>query len=200
MTTNSPHAPLSADSQSSAGFAQPARSAGAEPSSANSPLHPSEGAAGGLGRPGAATAALKWDEARHPLQEAEMDAAHREFAELVNTLAACPDAEFPERFKALMNHTRAHFAAEDELMLKSGFGAFGEHSGEHQRVIGELMQFGRGLGRGRVFLARSYIQSGLPEWFELHLATMDAALAAHLAKVRAAGQKVELTRNTLPVL
>jgi hemerythrin-like metal-binding protein len=144
--------------------------------------------------------AIRWDETRHRLQVAEMDAAHRDFAELVNALAACPDAEFPERFKALMNHTRAHFAAEEELMQKSGFPALGEHAGEHKRVIDELMQFGRGLGRGRVFLARSYIHGGLPEWFALHLATMDAALAAHLAKLRAAGQKVELTRNTLPVL
>lgn len=147
-----------------------------------------------------AAAALKWDETRHPLQVAEMDAAHREFIELVNALVECPDGEFAERFKALMNHTRAHFAAEEELMLKSGFPALGEHSGEHARVLGELMQFGKGIGRGRVFLARSYIQSGIPEWFALHLATMDAALAAHLNKVRAEGQKVELTRNTLPVL
>lgn len=144
--------------------------------------------------------ALVWDEARYPLQVAEMDAAHREFAELVNVLAACPDSEFPERFKALMNHTRAHFAAEEELMLKSGFPALGEHSGEHKRVIDELIQFGRGLSRGRVLLARSYIASGIPEWFALHLATMDAALAAHLTKAREAGRKVELTRNTLPVL
>lgn len=143
---------------------------------------------------------LPWDETRHPLQVAEMDAAHREFAELVNTLAACPDSEFPERFKALMNHTRAHFAAEEELMLKSGFPALGEHAGEHKRVIDELIQFGRGLGRGRVFLARSYIQSGIPEWFALHLTTMDAALAAHLNKVRGEGKPVALTRNTLPVL
>jgi hemerythrin-like metal-binding protein len=144
--------------------------------------------------------ALAWDETRHPLQVAEMDNAHRGFVELVNTLASCPDGAFAEGFKALMNHTRAHFAAEDELMLKSSFPALGEHSGEHKRVIDELTQFGRGLGRGRVFLARSYIQSGLPEWFALHLATMDAALAAHLNKLRAEGQKVELTRNTLPVL
>lgn len=144
--------------------------------------------------------ALNWDEARHPLHVAEMDTAHREFAELVNALAACPDSEFPERFKALMNHTRAHFAAEDELMLKSGFPALGEHSGEHARVIGELMQFGKGISRGRVFLARTYIASGIPEWFALHLATMDAALATHLKKARGEGKTVELTRNTLPVL
>ena len=144
--------------------------------------------------------ALQWDDTRHRLQVVEMDSAHREFATLVNALAACPDGEFAERFKALMNHTRAHFAAEEELMLKSGFPALGEHSGEHARVIGELMQFGKGISRGRVFLARSYIQSGIPEWFVLHLATMDAALASHLSKVRAEGKAVELTRNTLPVL
>jgi hypothetical protein len=83
------------DSQLSAGCAQPAPSAGAEQCSTNSPLHPPEGAGGGMGRPGAVAAALVWDETRHSLHVAEMDAAHREFAELVNALAACPDAEFP---------------------------------------------------------------------------------------------------------
>ena len=141
-----------------------------------------------------------WSDQRHTLGLSEMDTAHWEFVELANALGACPDSEFAERFKALMNHTRAHFAAEEELMLKSGFPALGEHSGEHKRVIDELMQFGRGLSRGRVFLARSYIRSGLPEWFALHLATMDAALAAHLGQVRESGRTVELTRNTLPVL
>ncbi len=147
-----------------------------------------------------AALAITWQDDRHPLRVAEMDLAHREFVELVNALANCPDREFAERFKSLMNHTRAHFAAEEELMMKSGFPALGEHAGEHKRVIDELSQFGRGLNRGRVFLARSYVQSGLPEWFSLHLATMDAALAAHLNAVRASGVQVELTRNTLPVL
>lgn len=141
-----------------------------------------------------------WSDQRHTLGLSEMDTAHWEFVELANALGACPDSEFAERFKALMNHTRAHFAAEEELMAKSAFPAFGEHREEHQRVLGELAQFARGLGRGRVFLCRTYVQSGLPEWFELHLATMDSALAAHLAKLRGEGQVLTVSRNTLPIL
>ena len=143
---------------------------------------------------------FSWDDTRDRLGVVEMDDTHREFVALAAALEACPDTEFAEGFKALMNHTRAHFAAEEELMVKSGFSALGEHAGEHQRVLGELAQFARGLGRGRVFLVREYIRNGLPEWFALHLTTMDAALAAHLNKVRAEGQSISLARNTLPVL
>jgi hemerythrin-like metal-binding protein len=143
---------------------------------------------------------FEWSEGRHPLGVSDRAGAHREFITRARALGSCPDSEFPERFKELMNHTRAHFAAEEELMVKSAFPAYGEHKEEHQRVLGEIVQFARGIGRGRVFLCRSYVQSGLPEWFELHLSTMDSALAAHLAKLRAEGQVLEVSRNTLPIL
>ncbi|THF56924.1 hypothetical protein E6O51_18960 [Pseudothauera rhizosphaerae] len=84
-----------------------------------------------------------------------MDATHREFVDLAAALMAADDARFP---------------------------AIGEHVNEHQRVLGELMAFGRGVQAGRLKFARAYVQQSLPEWFDLHLSTMDAALAAHLKR------------------
>ena len=121
---------------------------------------------------------LSWDEARHPLGVDEMDATHREFAALVDALNQANDETFSFLFQKLVDHTRLHFAEEGRLMRLLRFPALGEHEGEHFRVLGELLQFNRAVQRGRLPLARAYVKSGLPEWFELHLVTMDSALAA----------------------
>lgn len=123
-----------------------------------------------------------WNAQQHELGVTEMDSMHREFLELAEALAEADETEFPAFFKKLVEHTRLHFAQEGRLMRQCGFRAIGEHEGEHARVLGELLQFNRAVGRGRTALARAYIKQGLPAWFDLHLSTMDAALAAHYRK------------------
>jgi hemerythrin len=122
---------------------------------------------------------LNRDEDRHRLGVDEMDATHREFVALVAALGQADDDRFPALFQTLVEHSRLHFAQEGRLMRLTRFPALGEHEGEHFRVLGELLQFNRAIRRGRLALARAYVKSGLPEWFDLHLSTMDAALAAH---------------------
>ena len=124
---------------------------------------------------------LPWDEARFVLGREEMDTTHREFVDLLNRLAAADGAEFMGLFVELAQHTRNHFAAESVRMVASGFPARAEHEGEHDRVLGEVEQIGRRVERGNLAFGRAYVRERLPEWFTLHLATMDAALAAHLA-------------------
>lgn len=130
---------------------------------------------------------LQWNENRHPLGVAEMDATHREFVALAARLAAAGDEEFGALFGQLLDHSRTHFSAEDANMRASRFPAIGEHIGEHQRVLAELRAFNRSVQGGRLILVRAYVRERLPEWFDLHLATMDAALAAHLRKTGTPG-------------
>lgn len=124
---------------------------------------------------------MPWDD-RQALGVAEMDATHREFVDLAEALLRAGDAEFPELYARLCEHTRAHFDNEGRLMQACRFPAIGEHHGEHLRVLGELAHFGRGVAAGRLGLARDYVK-GLPGWFATHLATMDAALAACLKRL-----------------
>jgi hemerythrin len=121
-----------------------------------------------------------WNPAQHALGIAEMDHMHEEFAALASALAVADEQAFPAMFKQLVDHTRLHFAQEGRLMRQCNFRAIGEHEGEHARVLGELLQFNRAIGRGRTALARAYVRQGLPAWFDLHLTTMDAALAAQV--------------------
>lgn len=60
------------------------------------------------------------------------------------------------------------------------FPAMAEHEGEHFRVLGDMLQFNRAIQRGRLIMARAYVRDSLPEWFRLHLTSMDAALAKQL--------------------
>lgn len=125
-------------------------------------------------------------QARMPSPEpGDVDATHQALAELIDGLIQADGTTFPSRFAALLALMRLHIAEEGGLMRASRYPGIAEHEGEHHRVLGELVQLNLSLKRGRVALARAYVKEGLAPWFDLHRATMDAALTAHLE--RAAG-------------
>jgi hemerythrin len=126
-------------------------------------------------------ALIDWESGRYRLGNATMDATHAEFVALVNRLAAAEAVQFVALFQQLLEHTGDHFMREEALMVDSSFPALGEHRDEHRRVLAELRQLGSRVAAGRTALARRYVQEQLPDWFALHAATMDSALAAHLA-------------------
>jgi hemerythrin-like metal-binding protein len=119
-------------------------------------------------------------EQRFTLGMAQMDKTHAEFVALINRLGRVEKAEFVTLFPTLIEHTQAHFDAEQQLMESSRFPATGEHRSEHQRVMGELTRFGEKVAAGSTALGRAYIREQLPQWFEQHTLTMDSALAVHL--------------------
>ena len=141
---------------------------------------------------------MDWDDSVHALGVDEMDQTHREFTALVTLLMEADDDEFALLFGKLLDHCRQHFSNEGRLMRISRFPALGEHEGEHHRVYGDLVQMNRAVMKGRLLLARAYVKTGLAEWFGLHLATMDSALAAHLKRTGEA--PVVMTGMALPVL
>jgi hemerythrin len=144
---------------------------------------------------------LAWDEKSHALGVTEMDTTHREFMALVNLLADCADSEFSVLFEKLLEHCRLHFTSEGRLMRISRFPALNEHEGEHHRIYGDLAQMNRAVQRGRLLLPRAFVKQGLEEWFNQHLASMDAALAAHLKRVGERVGKAQVAMSGgLPVL
>jgi hemerythrin-like metal-binding protein len=119
-------------------------------------------------------------EQRFILGMAQMDKTHAEFVDLINRLGRVDKAEFITLFPTLVEHTQAHFDAEQILMESSRFPATGEHRSEHQRIMGELNRFGEKVAAGSTAMGRAYIRDHLAQWFELHTLTMDSALAVHL--------------------
>ena len=109
-----------------------------------------------------------------------IDRDHAEFLDLLGTLDAVSDAEFPAQFARLYEHTEQHFERENQLMRESAFPAETEHRGEHQRIIGEFSQFKTRVDQGLIPFGRGFVRENLPGWFKLHVSTMDGALAAHI--------------------
>jgi hemerythrin-like metal-binding protein len=125
-------------------------------------------------------AIIEWDDERFALGVEEMDRTHIEFIALINRMEDAEGVEFASLFDEMLEHTRAHFDHENRLMMEHGFPAISEHRGEHDRVLGEMTRFSKSIHKGLVAFGRSYIRDSLPQWFPLHAATMDSALAAHL--------------------
>lgn len=115
-------------------------------------------------------------------QAVDTDASHEALAEVIAGLIATSNAGFPVRFQTLLTLFKMHVAEEGGLMRSSRYPGIAEHEGEHHRILGELVQLNLAIRRGRIALARAYVKDGLAPWFDLHLATMDAALAAHLRR------------------
>jgi len=65
-------------------------------------------------------------------------------------------------------------------MKETGFPAKREHIEEHRRVLADLEAMLERAEHGRMRLPREFIKNHMPEWFQLHLVTMDSALAQHL--------------------
>jgi hemerythrin len=81
-----------------------------------------------------------------------------------------------------MDHTVAHFEQENRWMAASGFPPTTIHRGEHERLLEAWRAaFGRAqagdLGPCRQLAAQ------VPDWFDQHAATMDAALANWMRRV-----------------
>lgn len=111
-----------------------------------------------------------------------IDGDHDEFINLLNKLDSAGNSEFPALFQQLYEQTGQHFERENQLMAESAYPGETEHKGEHQRVLGEFKQFKSRVDKGLVAFGRPFVKDRLPQWFGLHVTTMDSALAAHLNK------------------
>lgn len=111
-----------------------------------------------------------------------IDGDHDEFISLLNKLDATDNANFPALFRQLYEQTEQHFERENQLMKQFSYPGETEHKGEHQRLLGEFKQFKSRVDKGLVPFGRSFVKDRLPQWFGLHLTTMDSALAAHIKK------------------
>ncbi len=120
---------------------------------------------------------------RHLLGIDFMDQTHREFIDLLGKAAQANKQQFVHDYHRLLEHTRDHFDREDAVMQQCLFSAIDEHRAEHRRVLHEMNAMLASIARGHSALARAYVTERMPEWFELHTATMDSALAAHLKQI-----------------
>lgn len=125
----------------------------------------------------------------------DMDATHREFVSCVDALLRAPDHELPARLDALAEHTKRHFAEEDEAMRRGAYNAGGCHVQEHAAVLKSLDEVRVALREGRPAVVRAFAEA-LADWFPEHARVMDLGLARWMVQQRLGGAPILIRRRT----
>jgi len=116
-----------------------------------------------------------------------MNRTHHEEVEMVNSLQQSidarltgqqNDAEITRQLTAWIDHTRAHFARENELMEQTGFPAFPVHSEEHQVALSRMQTVVDGWHQNKdIERVKDYVFTLWPNWFITHVSSMDTITA-----------------------
>ncbi len=131
------------------------------------------------------------DKSAVPLVAVEfMNSDHHEAADLVNVLEALLDpdegdvdeAAVGNALRAFLDHTREHFAREEEEMVRTSFPVYLVHKGEHDRVLEDMeVVYGDWTAGKDVVRLLTWVRGPLPEWLVEHILTMDTITAQYLA-------------------
>ena len=117
---------------------------------------------------------LEWTQAME-LGNPAIDEAHRALFDEMMRLHAAPDSELAEGLPLLCARLERDFREEEDVMEAMDLPDVKEHREQHARVLSALHH----VVVGEPAEAREALTL-LPQWFQLHLATMDRALAAGL--------------------
>lgn len=110
-----------------------------------------------------------------------MDSVHRDFIGVLAAAQAAADPDLLAAWTAVIEHTRAHFAREDDWMCRTRFASADSHMLQH-RVVLNVLREGLALAREGRFDAVREMATELAAWFAKHAQTQDAALALHLRR------------------
>jgi len=121
------------------------------------------------------------------LNIAVMDETHDAFLAILSRIQSCEAKQFMPLFEEMIEHTREHFAFEENMMAELGFYAKQEHFDEHANLLGEMNYFFEKAKRVPAF-GRSYINDYAYEKFKRHIINIDAQLAMFLKEKKAEGE------------
>jgi len=116
-----------------------------------------------------------------------MNQTHQEEVVMVNTLiqeindrlsGKQNDSEISQQLNEWLEHTKAHFSRENELMQETGFPAFPVHSEEHEMALSGMQKVvDTWLQNKDIKLLKDYVFSQWPNWFMAHVSSMDKITA-----------------------
>lgn len=120
---------------------------------------------------------LAWNDTIALKHEA-LDTTHQEFIDLLNAFGDVLDRgeDGLPAFQALLDHTEAHFAMEEQWMVQCGFEAQNCHSRQHAAVLGVMREVVRYATELKDLEPLSIARTELALWFPNHAQSMDAGL------------------------
>jgi hemerythrin len=113
---------------------------------------------------------------RLALGHSDMDAAHQRLLEELEALVTIADHDFSPAFERFIDHVEADFREEEAMMESIDYSALPTHREQHARLLGYLRQTAARVTAGDIAAGRE-VATLMPGWFELHIETMDGALA-----------------------
>jgi len=83
-----------------------------------------------------------------------------------------------QKLNAWLDHTKAHFARENELMQETGFPAYSIHLNEHEVALKQMTSIIKAWQHSQdIDAIEDYIFNYWPAWFDEHVNTMDMITA-----------------------
>lgn len=126
---------------------------------------------------------INFDNNKHLLNHNEMDKIHKEFIHIYNSLNDETNDSYKNVMIKILEHTKLHFCKEEEDMKSFNYPRKKEHIDEHNKVLSEMEFFiQRSNTKMGQMMLKSYYKEKLPDWFDLHLLSMDSDLASYLNK------------------
>ncbi|MFG6490306.1 hemerythrin domain-containing protein [Roseateles sp. BYS78W] len=112
------------------------------------------------------------------LNQPTLDTTHQEFIELLNAFGDALDARIDAlpAYHALLAHTEAHFAMEEDWMARCGFEPQNCHASQHAMVLNVMREALRYANELNDREPLSILRTELAGWFPQHAEMMDAAL------------------------
>jgi hemerythrin len=114
--------------------------------------------------------------------DARMDETHEEFVTQLAALRALPHDQQLAPYRALVAHTREHFAREERWMVAVEFAPDNCHASHHRQILDTMRAVEEHYLQGDHEIIER-MAAALAEWFPMHAQTMDAGLAQHMRAV-----------------
>ncbi|GAB5605047.1 bacteriohemerythrin [Sideroxyarcus sp. TK5] len=116
---------------------------------------------------------------------AEFVALRKHLLDLLHTGA--DHAQVDAMLDHLLEHTRLHFAEEEQLMLSVKFPPYPMHKGEHDKVLDDMAARVEAWRTARNVTALSdWLEHAVRDWFVNHVSSMDFVTAAYIQAHRPA--------------
>lgn len=107
-----------------------------------------------------------------------MDNHHQKLFDIINKLHADMMAKKGKEslsgtLKELLDYTKYHFTAEEELMKRSNYPGYPDQKKAHDAFIAQIVQYQNDLKAGKDLMVSANITNTLVNWLSTHIAQMD---------------------------
>lgn len=107
-----------------------------------------------------------------------MDSHHQKLFDIINRLHADLLAKKGQdalalTLKELLDYTKYHFGAEEDLMKKANYPGYDDQKKAHEAFIAQIVQYQTDLKNGKSLMVSANITNTLVNWLSAHIAQMD---------------------------